>query len=359
MRIRASRLGTGAFRVLLVLAPLLAIPALIIQLHHSGTFAYDFHGWYWPAGVRVRDGLSPYSLPMLKALHYPAVGALVFVPFSLLPRAVGDWTFTALAIACVPASLYVLGVRDWRAYAVVLLWQPVVYGWETANITLFLVLGIAVLWRWRDHAVRAGVLLALLVSVKLFLLPLCVWLISTRRVRALAWATGVTVLLNTIAWLILGLGQLPTYARILHAFTERAQWWGYSSVTVLLHAGSGPAIAYGLSLSAAGAVALMAFRAGRRTDDPGALVLCLAASLLASPIVEVHYLALLIIPVCLNRPRLSPLWAVPLLLWIAPVDHPADWQRLAVLCIAVTVLIIGRTRAQASRWNDALRPTFV
>ena len=46
-----------------------------------------------------------------------------------------------------------------------------------------------------------------------------------------------------------------------------------------------------------------------------ALTLCLAAALAASPIVWMHYFLLLLVPLALIRPRLSPLWLVPFAYW--------------------------------------------
>jgi hypothetical protein len=343
--------------LILGLLPALIIPILAVGLLRAHTFAFDFHGWYWPAGTRVLNGLSPYSLPMIQALHYPAVGALLFVPFAVLPHVVADWTFTVMVLACVPATLWVLGVRDWRLYAMVMLWQPVVYGWETANITLPMVLGVAVLWRYRDRARLAGALLALLISVKLFLVPLAVWLIATRRYTALAWAAGITAVLNALAWPLIGLGQLSQYLHVLHAFTERAQRWGYSLISLLLHGGVQETGAYALALLLAGAVLLGGVLAGRREDDHRAMTTCLAACLIASPIVEVHYLSLLIIPLAVARPRLTIAWALPVVLWLAPVDHPADWQRILALCIFVAVIAASMRPSTSASMPDARSPS--
>jgi hypothetical protein len=266
------------------------MPAVTLITRPAHLFAVDFNGWFWPAGFRVLQGLSPYKLPVLQAFHYPAVGALLFVPFSLLPRAIGSWLFTSLVLSSLPATLRVLRVRDWRVYAVVMLWQPVVFGWQTANISLLVVLGVAAAWRLRDGPKAAGAILPVLISVKLFLIPLAVWLVATRRYAVLVWATVGTGVLNLIAWPVLGLDQISIYAQLLHSFTIAVAGWGYSVVSLLLHQGVGRnaayAVAIALALGAVGAGAL----AGRRGDERGALFACLGASLLASPIVESHYL---------------------------------------------------------------------
>ena len=67
-----------------------------------------------------------------------------------------------------------------------------------------------------------------------------------------------------------------------------------------------------LGLLAAAAWVARDSRRTSRDRDIGALTLCLAAALSASPIVWVHYFLLLLVPLALASPRLSPLWLVPL-----------------------------------------------
>ena len=328
----------AAARFFLGVVPLLSVPVLTVMLLRSHNFAFDFHGWYWVAGHRVLHGLSPYNVPLDKAFDYPAVGAVLFVPFALLPHTVADWLFTTCVVAAIPASLRLLGVRDWRVYGVVMLWQPVIYGWETANVTLLLLLGVAAAWRYRERPMVAGALVALVVSVKLFLLPLTIWLIATRRYAALKWSAVTVLAANALAWPILGVNELPRYVRMLHAFTAGAERRGYSLISILLHQGIGQTSAYAVALLLAGALAVVGIRLGRRSDEHGAITAAVAASLVASPVVLSHYLALLIVPLALTRPRLSLAWGLPLFLWVGPVDHPADWQHAVALAVGAAIV---------------------
>ena len=335
----ATRWLTPVSTLLLGVVPVLSIPVLAAALVHSHNFAFDFHGWYWPAGRRILHGLSPYALPVSRAYKYPAPGALLVTPFALLPRAVADSAFTAVVLAAVAATLRLLDVRDWRVYGVVMLWQPVVFGWETANLTLLLVFGVAVAWRYRDHALTVGAVTAAVISVKLFLLPLALWLVATRRYAALAWAVIVAVALNVIGWAVLGFGELPRYVRLLDAFTPSAERRGCSPVSLLLHLGMTTQVAYAVALAAAGAIAVYGVLVGRRGYDRSALTYCLAASLLASPLVESHYLALLMIPLALRWRSFNLIWLLPLMLWPAPVDHAANWQQALTLVVAAALVI--------------------
>jgi hypothetical protein len=79
-----------------------------------------------------------------------------------------------------------------------------------------------------------------------------------------------------------------------------------------------------------------------RDRDVATLTLCLAAALAASPIVWVHYFLLLLVPLALTRPRLSPLWFVPLAYYpLGESAWPAGDARKLGLALVVTVVILG------------------
>ena len=71
----------------------------------------------------------------------------------------------------------------------------VVHGLFYGNITILLVLLVALAWRYRDRARIAGLALGAAIAAKLFVWPLVVWLLLTRRYRAAAWASGRRVIL--------------------------------------------------------------------------------------------------------------------------------------------------------------------
>ena len=91
---------------------------------------------------------------------------------------------------CVFAALWILGVRDWRCYVIALTSPVVVHGLYYGNLTIVMVLLVALAWRYRERARIAGLALGAAVAAKLFVWPLVVWLLLTRRFRAAAWAIG-------------------------------------------------------------------------------------------------------------------------------------------------------------------------
>jgi hypothetical protein len=316
------------------------------EVHYAG----DFHYSYWPAGHRLLHGASPYLDPDAPeiaraiAFVYPAVGALLLTPFALLPRDLADAVFTALNIGAVLLALRLLEVRDWRVYGATLLCLPVLSGWLVGNVTLFLALGLAALWRYRDRPLAAGVIAAVVVSSKVFLWPLALWFVATRRWVALAWMVASGIVMNVVAWAVLGFDEIGRYRALLHALADARDDLGFSVVSVALREGVARGPAYALALVLAGAVATACIVAGRRGLERGALALAVTVCLLASPIVQVHYFALLLVPLAIARPRLTLPWALPLAFWACGAGRPGQ----AVLALAICAAIVAVSLRQAA-----------
>lgn len=312
-----------------------------LYLTTSG-LALDFEGGPWTAAHQILHGASPYidaSSPLVAdgvPFVYPAAAAVLAVPFALLPQATAGFIFAVLCIGCVLLTLAVLGVRDWRVYGAVLLWPSVVTGYEWANISVPIVLGIALCWRYRDKALVAGALLALLISVKIYAWPLGLWLLATRRFMALGYAVTCGVGINVVAWAIIGFDQLPRYADLMHALTRSQQGSGFSLVALLLNNDAAVWVAYALAAAVAVIVAAACLAYGRRGRDLSAFALGLGASLLFTPIVWLHYYVLLIVPLAIIRPRFGPLWLLPLAMWVT-VRQPHRWPGSLPLVVSFAV----------------------
>ena len=325
------------------------IYALVLVLRRDA-FGVDFHYAFWPAAVRVVHGMSPYvdpHSPIVEggaAFVYPAPTALLFAPFGWLDRDVGNAIFTAIVVIAIPLTMWTLSVRDWRVYGVVFMWAPIFGAWQTANITTLLGLGVAAAWRWRDRPVVTGALFAGVVSMKLFLWPVVLWYLATRRYAAVGWAIAVGVVVNAISWLVLGLGEIHRYTDLVRALTDAEERRAYSVISFAMNHGVGRGPAYVVGLAIAVAVMAAAVAAGRRGQDARSLTLGIAASILASPLVWLHYFALLLVPVCLARPRLSPLWGLPIALWVCSPTRPRDPQ-LVLTMVTATAMVLFALRA--------------
>lgn len=350
----ALRAADARDHALFVVLPVLVTIWLLHTVLAGGILAVDFAREYWVAGSRLLDGGDVYRWSAQQiasgvSFPYPPLTAVACVPFALLAHGLGDALFTALCMLAALGSLRVLEVRDWRLYGLVTLWSPVVAGWQTANLTLILVLGIALIWRHRDRPVLAGVLSALIISLKPFVWPIGLWLLCTRRYRAAGWALASGLLLNAAAWALVGGDALERYLRLSSTVTRALARDGYGAVAFATQLGgaSGAGIVLGVILSMLLATAcLLAARRGREQE---ALTAAVGLMLTASPLVWNHYLALLIVPLALARPRLSPAWVVPLVLWACPSDHPAAWQVLLLWAVAGMLLVVLMRRPAPPR----------
>jgi hypothetical protein len=350
---------TALCNVLLGPVAIVGIAAMMWIVLHGPVPAFDFRFAYWAAGHRVLTGHSPYIWSAAefragKAFVYPALSAVAFAPTALIPRGLGAVLFTLLSAALAPATLWVLRVRDWRLYGITLLWLPVCAGWLTANESLFLVFGLACLWRWRDHPLAAGLLVAVLISLKPMMWPLALWLLCSRRWRASAYALGAALLLNLAAWALVGFSQIGAYLHATARDTDVAWRTGFGIPALLAHLGAGRTVGMAAMLILSLALVLAVIHAGFiRHDQTQALALTVALAIVASPLVWGHYLVLLLVPLALLRPRLDWLWALPIVLWVAPPDVRVHiWQ--ATIFWIVTAVILTRLTLQAARRHDRL-----
>jgi hypothetical protein len=332
---------------LCVAAPVLVSLVTLVTAIRGHSLAVDFDHGPWVAGGRVLAGATPYVGPHSpevlagSAFVYPALMAVLSVPFSLLPRLFADGLFTLLCMLAVIGTLRLCRVRDWRVYGIAFLWPAVTSGWQTANITLLIGLGLAAAWRWRDRPLVAGMLVALMISAKVFVWPLALWLLATRRYRAFACSVAATVALSAAGWSTVGFGQITRYLRLMSAVTRVQEAHAYSILALLSPAGH--AVAYLAMVAVAAAVLVAAIVSGRRGHDLSAFALAVAACLLATPLVWLHYFALLIVPLAIARPRFAPIWVLPVLMWFPPTS-PVTWQ-IAVTLLISAVVVAATLRA--------------
>jgi hypothetical protein len=350
IRARLVWAGTarGASLVVFALLPAAFTVALFAAGGHA--FAYDFHQAFWPAGQHVLHGQTPYVSPDSAdvaqgvAFLYPAVATVLLAPFALLGRSTADYLFAIINVAAVLLTLLTLGVRDWRLYGFTLLCPPVVYAWHLANVTLPIVLGLAAVWRWRDRSLVSGALTALLVSVKLFVWPIGLWLLATRRYGAVARCLALGAALNVAAWAVVGFDQISRYEAVLRAATSLEEGRGCSAVALALHVGLDRVSAHVLALGLTGMGVALCWALGRAGRERHALGVAIGLCLLASPIVWLPYFALLVIPLALAHPRFHAAWCLMLPLWACPTIDPTGRELIVLLaCTTALAAILVRS----------------
>ncbi len=327
----------------LILVPLI-ITAYCLKLYITEHIeAQDFHYEYWVAGWRVMHGHSPYVWSIHQrsasiAFAYPALAGVMFVPFALISRGVADVIFTIACIACAPASLFVLGVRDRRIYGLALLWATTITAWQSANLTLLLTLGIAAVWHYRDRPAPAGLLTALLISLKPVVWPLALWLLATRRFAASGWTLLTGVALNLFAWSVLGFSRIQSYLHVTGSITALFHRLGYSLQSLALRCGLG--VLSGPLVIVCGA-ALLVVVIKWRNDDCGALAVTVVMMLALSPLTWNQYFEFMLVPLAIAYPRFDRIWLAPMLLWACSPHGNTWWQPW--LFWLVTLYLTSRT----------------
>jgi glycosyl transferase family 87 len=317
---------------------------------------------FWQAGRVVLHGHSPY--PLLDALPavadrltfepfvYPAPAAYWMVPLAILPFALAKTLFLVLNVGSIVVALRFLDVRDWRCHAAAFASVPVVAGTALGSFSPLLLLAAAAAWRYRDRSLRVGLIVAVLVVAKLFLWPLWLWLVYTRRFAAAVLSAAVGVTATVAAWWAIGFAGLHEYPRLLSRLTELVGTNSYSSYALIHAAGLSGATTQRL-LFAGGAVlvVLAAWRFRAVRTDERSFVAALGIALLLTPILWPHYLVLLYIPISLLRRTFSALWFMPLLMWIDgngwSFGEPIRIVPFLILCAVPFVLVLRRPPAAA------------
>jgi len=340
-----------------------AASILVFAVLPAAWTAFNFHlpglGWdfrvFYDASRHYLAGESPYPAHTLAALAdkkqfvYPAPMAALLVPFALLPYGLALGIWLTVSVGAFAVTLRLLGVRDWRCFGAVFLLIPVQYSVRLGTLMPILMLLLAVLWRYRDRRILTAVVAAVLAVSKLFLFPLLIWLVVTRRFRTAALACAVSAGMCLLAWLPLGVSSIGTYASLVHTLSSYEQTFSLSVTSLGL--ASGLSAGHALLVAAILGVGLIAWAAAvGRSNDFLAFRLTLAASFVLSPIVWDHYYVLLIVPLALRWPRLSGVWF--LAMWIeldtSAMSNPVPWIALALLVMVVQLDLVSPLRVWAS-----------
>lgn len=361
-RVIASR----AFWVLLCgLLPLVALYYTLGPVAFGDARPADFHFAYYPAAEAIVAGEAFYPIKgfMLGGAQefvinyvYPPLTAVATIPLTVLPAGHADVLFQLLLVAAFIGTLAVIGVRDWRCYGLAFLWPPVTDAIATGNVSILLGFTAGLAWRFRDQPVRAGASVGISVATKIFLWPLVIWLAATRRVAGAFWSASTGLALLLLTWGAVRFHGLAEYPGLVRRLSERADEQGYTVYALGVDVGMSAGLARALWIALAVAILAVALVLGRRGDDRRSYVLALTAAIAFSPIVWLHYFALLLVIVAVVQPRLGPMWFVglPLQVFVTTgVYNGSTLQTIAVLAAAaVTVALALRPAVVEKRADD-------
>lgn len=312
---------------------------------YEGLLAWDVRFAYLPAADAVLDGRSPYPQlddPILedqKGYVYPPQLLLVLLPLAPVPVEVAVLLVTVGMLALLGLTLHVLGVRDVRCYAAALLWVPAISGVLLGNISIPLAFALAVLWRYRNATWPPAIALGLAVSAKLLLWPMFVWMLATRRFRTTVWAVLIGLGATFGAWAAIGFDGLGGYPDLLRRLSEIQAERSYSIVGMTATLGLGDVVGQALALALGVGLLVWCVVFARRQDEERAFTCAIAATLALSPIVWLHYLVALLVPMAIARPRFSLIWLLPVLLWVSPRPGYAEGVATFMPAIAAAILI--------------------
>ena len=351
--LRLERMLVFAFAVLFPFAAGLEI-FTNVGLHLWG---FDYHGGLWQGGRDILAGHNPYPPPIPEqllstgnALITPPLLALINLPLAVLPllAAIGLWDVVqTLALV---AGLYLCGVRDWRGYVLAAASFPFV-----ATITLgqsegLFVLALALIWRYRARW-QAGVVLGVLIAAKLFPWPLVVWFLLTRRYRNAAISLMVAAGTLVASWAVIGFKGMSGYPRLLSADADAYAAHSHAILSMLMREGLALHTARLVAGLLALAVSALLVRRARGSDT-GTFAALVVAGLLLSPIMWMHYIVLLLVPLAVAHPRPNRWWLAYCLFWLSPNENKGTMLQL--LLVMALVCAIGA--AGMNHTADGIEP---
>lgn len=319
-----------------------------------GLLAWDVRFAYLPAADAVLDGRSPYPElddPILddqKGYVYPPQLLLALVPLAPLPVGIVALLMAAAMIALLGLTLHVVGIRDMRCYAAALLWVPAISGVLFANLSIPLAFALAVVWRYRSTSWRPAAALGLAVSAKLLLWPMLVWMLAARGLRTVAWAVLIGVAATFGAWAVIGFDGLGGYPDLLRRLNEIQAGRSYSFVGMTATLGVGEVVGQALALVVGLGLLAWCVALARSGDEERAFACAVVATLALSPIVWLHYLVALLVPLAILRPRFSLIWLLPVLLWVSREPGYAEGYATFMPALATALLatvLLARPRA--------------
>ena len=344
-------------RSLLLAGPVLTVGFLVRACLRHGV-AFDFmHASYMHGARDVWAGRSPYhrgDVAAGLAFLYPPLTAYAITPFLVLPRLVTEVVVSLLGAAACFGALWVAGVRDRRCYLAAFGSPVLFFSIQSGNISSLIILGAALVWRYRDRklaALGAGVLVAL----KLYAWPLLLFFLVTRRIRAAVLAGASSVAAAFLPWAVLGFAGLTSYPGLLSARTHIEQGGAYT-IGALAAKVVPWSVAYGITY-ALGALVIVWMT--RNRSEAQVFAAALGLTVLLAPLALYDYFGVLFVVLAVMQRGFGWQWTALLLLWLAPsVGQASSWQLVLVL-VVVGLSWLSATRSDQAATEARARPDAV
>jgi hypothetical protein len=156
------------------------------------------------------------------------------------------------------------------------------------------------------------------------------------------------------AWALLGFSGAREYPKLLRVLSAALGPDSYTPFALSTDLGAPEAVARAVGLTLAIAALVVCWVLGRRGDERRSFTFAIVAALLFTPIVWLHYFALLVVPIAIVHRRLSWLWAMPLLLWFFPAGFGNGTTVQTALTLISVASIVGLTLRLSERGEPSL-----
>ena len=314
------------------------------------------------AGHALLHGQGVYPSPDSAAVYsghsfvYPFVSAWPVVPLAALPHTVARGVFLALCAGAVLSAALPRRDRDPWPAVLVLATAFTITGLQLGALSPLLLAGAVYVWRLRDHPAAGGLLTAAVVTSKLFLIPLLLWLLLSRRYRTLAWAAGGTVCLLALGFVLGPLGP-GGYLHLLSRLGAHEARQGFGAIGALMNLGASHGLAEGIAALTGLVVISLAYGQWRRGGDERLMFsAALVAALLVSPVVWSHYLALVAaIPIVFEARRRWFVW-LALCSWAIAPPHGVHLHTALLGVTALGSWLVVAAVAAALELATRMRP---
>lgn len=319
----------------------------------------DFRINVWYPGRALLDGRSPlrdYEADVQdESTVYPPAAVVMTLPYALPPHRIAVTLWVLTLVVAVVLALWICGVRDWRCFGLGLASPPVLYGLAYANVSLLVVLAVALIWVWRNQPRRLAIVLGAVIAARLFLWPLVVWLLLTGRRRAAGETVVATALFSLIGWAAVGFDRIGEFPEIIRRNATDFIDDGVSVASVVSNLGASDDVAICVAMGLG--VCALALAWHTRHVDVESFAWGISAALFMSPVVWAHYYALLLVPLAVATPTLSRSWLLPYLTVPQLTVAPQKAGRIIDAASGITFAVLTALRCRRRSTVDGQRHT--
>ncbi|NNN18953.1 MAG: DUF2029 domain-containing protein [Acidimicrobiaceae bacterium] len=263
---------------------------------------------FYSAALGVTHHLSPYPAIGTSAVYsgssfvYPYLSAYLFIPFTFLSRSQAEHVYVIVSLASIMCSLWLLGLRRICGYSMFLIASTTIVSWQMGTLNPLFMLCIALAWKYRHKAMLVGVLIALVGFAKLFLVPLVLWMLISRRYYAFLISIF-TLLILAVTSTVLSPLPLFSYLRLLLELSRHEGASGFSTLQLISSLGFSLHESEFIVAITALLFVIFVYQRHRATNSEAPVLAgVVALSLIITPILWSSYLLLLAVIIILIVP---------------------------------------------------------